>query len=93
MFYVLCIYIFRQNYFFIEAATLAVQVYIKLYDQSVENRENNNLPNIVKEQKKKKKELQNNKLNSNTTVSLDLENCSEPLGNCKLFLNHLILAG
>ena len=93
MFYVLCIYIFRQNYFFIEAATLAVQVYIKLYDQSVENRENNNLPNIVKEQKKKKKELKNNKLNSNPTVSLDLENCSEPLGNCKLFLNHLILAG
>ena len=91
--YISCIYIFRQNYFFIEAATLAVQVYIKLYDQSVENRENNNLPNIVKEQKKKKKELKNNKLNSNPTVSLDLENCSEPLGNCKFFLNHLILAG
>ena len=88
------IYIFRQNYFFIEAATLAVQVYIKLYDQSVENRKNNNLPNILKEQKKNRKELQNNKLNSNPTVSLDLENCSEPLlGNCKFFLNHLMLAG
>ena len=87
------IYIFRQNYFFIEAATLAVQVYINLYDQSVENRENNNLPNIVKEQKKKRKELKNNQLKSYPNVSLDLENCSDPLGSCKYFLNHLILAG